>query len=90
MTKKEHEQIKAWNIAQGEAKAEAEAAYDELRAKYHDINGYANCGYANFLAEVATCKKVSEAERMRDIYTIVKYHEARGRYEALYDYITVK
>lgn len=87
MTNKERQLIKAWNMAQGKAKDEAQESYDELRAKYRDINGCASCGYANFLAEVATCKKVDEAERMRDIYTIVKYHEARGRYEALYDYI---
>ncbi len=90
MTKKEREAVKTWNIAQGKAKDEALKAYNELRTKYKALNGSVSCSQSKFLYEVATCTKVDEAERMRDISIVIKYHEAQGRYNSLFDYLAAQ
>lgn len=81
------EQIKKWNIAQGKAYDEAEKNYFALRNKYFKLNGRVSCEYVSFIEEVATCAKTSEKEKSRDLYIIIRYHEACGRFEALRDYI---
>lgn len=87
MTMKERAAIKAWNIAQGKAYDEAQAAYFALREKYVKLNGIASCEYSEFIREVATCTKTTATERTKDIYAIIRYHEASGRFEALREYI---
>ncbi len=86
--KKKQEAVKKWNIAQSKAYDKAQKEYFALRSKYAKLNGSASCEYSSFIIEVATCGKTTQAEKTRDLYTVIKYHEACGRWEALSEYIT--
>ncbi|MBD5131076.1 MAG: hypothetical protein HDT28_00540 [Clostridiales bacterium] len=88
MTKKEHEQIKAWNIEQGKAMEKAEADYKALRQKYIGLIGHLSCSYERVILEIATCDKTTEDEKRHDLSIYSNYLIAFGRYRALFDYVT--
>ncbi len=85
---KRQEAVKKWNIAQSKVYDEAQKQYFALRKKYLGLSGFASCEYSSFLIEIVTCGKTTKAERIKDIYTVIKFHEACGRWEALSDYIS--
>lgn len=87
MTKKEHEQIKAWNIMQGEINDTAETKYQVVRKKYKELIGHISCSYHGLMFQIVTCDKVSESDKLNDLATVCNGLIAYGRYEALMDYI---
>ena len=89
MTKSEAKILKQWNISISKNEEAASKAYEKIRAKYLKLNGHASCNYGDFLIQIATCDKVTYAEKQADIYRAIKYFEAQGKMEALRDILEI-
>lgn len=87
MTNKEREQIKAWNVNQGEINNNAEMQYRALRKKYSDLIGRLSFSYSGVMLAIATCDKTTKDEKLNDLSTLSRIIHASGRFDALCDFI---
>jgi len=57
--------------------------YSELRDFYFHEMGYAECSYDRFIEQIASCKSVSENQRLSDIMIVRQFHQAEAKFEVL-------
>jgi hypothetical protein len=88
MTKAEMtRQIRNWNIKQTDQYDKATEKLNELHKKYLKLNGTRSCDELFFIIEINNCEKVSAAEKLDDIRTVLDYFEACGQNRAMLDLI---
>lgn len=92
--KQRHEQTQAqianWNKTQCFIENEADKAYNDLRGKMLKLNGHYSCTLIYFIGEVVQSKDrlyLVDTTYEKAMQIIVNYHEAKGRQEALRNYL---